>query len=458
MRWENFLGRKRSNGFAVSLFHSAMIISLMIVLIVSVVLTSSCSGLTIIDDNSTKGEEDSSKIDGESDIDDGSEQGVLFVSFTKEHNGVSKLEGSCDSNIEGSCGNDLRVACSYSREMPDSNSFILSIKEVGGESVYRGLYGQRPDTVRLSAGTYDVEVCSREFAAPEFDAPCYYDSGTVLVESGRTTSISFLCKQSNCGLRLGFTSEFKKRFANYIAEVEDSKGRALYSYAESRFLYLTPGDIFIRLKMVDNSSSNAGNNSSGNAGNNSSDGGNFGGSSFLIIRKAIAAMEMVTVNLHSSTTGGGDSGGDNPSDDSQVFTGILIDTSSVWLSDDVVVGERRDGSTKELALTVDEISGYIGAKDVWVSGYVVGYLTQGSLISLQPFENETNIAIASVVGEKNRDLCAGVSLTAGSVRTALNLKSNPENLGKKVYIRGDVVESYFGLKGVKSVKECFIEK
>ncbi|MFA6770654.1 MAG: DUF6359 domain-containing protein [Bacteroidales bacterium] len=432
MRREEFLKGKRSGRFVVAVLDSIMIISILIVLITAIVLTASCSGLTIIDDGELPGtgnEQEQNKI---------GEEGTLFVSFTKEYktNDVINENSIANATMTANAANTVITANAYSRSMPDTNSFILSIKKVAGEPIYKGLYSQRPKEMKLAAGSYDVEVYSREFTVPEFDAPCYYDSGSVVVEAGKITTFSFLCRQSNGAIRLGFTPEFKNRFTDYTAEIEDCKGKALYSFTEARFLFLNPGDIFIRLK--------ASNSSGGNVG------------SFLITRKSIAAMEMVTVNLHSSVAGGGP-GGEIPPGDSQVFTGILIDTSSVWLSEDVVVGERHDGSTKELALTVDEIAGYVGAKGVWVSGYVAGFLTTASLISSGPFENETNIAIASIPGEQNRELCAGVALTAGTVRATLNLKSNPTLLGKKVFVRGTITESYFGLKGVNSVNECFVE-
>lgn len=403
MERENFSKQKKNSAFIVAAFQLIMIIGLMIVLIISVVLTSSCSGLTIIDDGGTTSEESSDKL-----------KGTLVLNFAKENLNYGPKTKA------------------YIRTMPDTNLFTLSIKKVSGEPIYNGLYSQKPKELKIEAGSYDFEVFSRVFTAPEFDAPCYYDSGTVVIESGKTTTVSFLCRQSNGALRFGFTAEFKKRFAGYDVQVEDSKGKATYSYTESRFLYVTPGDVFIRLKE------------------------NSGGTSFLITRKSIAAMEMVTVNLHSSTTAGG-SGGEIPPGNSQVFTGILIDTSSVWISENVVVGERHDGSTKELALTVEEIAGYVGVKGVWVSGYVAGYLTLSSLISIMPFDTDSNIAIASVAGEKNKDNCAGITLSAGSTRAALNLKSNPGNLGRKVFVKGTIVESYFGLKGINSVTEYFIE-
>ncbi|MHC1779037.1 MAG: DUF6359 domain-containing protein [Bacteroidales bacterium] len=369
----------------------------------------SCDGLTVIDsDEDTKGE--------------------LKLNFKTLKTTALNMQTS------GMCPESDPVPSFAPGSYPDSNSFILKVKKVGGDYVFNGKYGERPASLKLAAGSYDAKVVSRLFSTPEFDAPCYSDSATVVIEEGKTTTLSFLCRQSNGAVRLGFTSDFKSRFGGYTAEIEDSKGVADYPFSETRFLYLNPGDIAIKLRGPSPSSST---------------------DRLLITRKTLSAREMVTVNLHSSTSGSG--GGTGTGGESTVTTGIVIDTSSVWISDDITVGDGRDGLTKESAFTVEDIVSQVGAKGVWVTGYVAGYLTTASLFSTSPFENETNIAIATKRGELTRALCAGVALPSGTIRVALNLKSNPGNLGKRVWIKGTVVESYFGLKGVNSVTDYAIE-
>ncbi len=396
MRREIFSG-KEGSGLLVAVCHLVVITALLIVLVLSSIFIYSCSGITFTDGDPLNGE------------------GELKLSF-------------------GSGG--LPVTKGGAASVPDSNLFILRIKNSSGTFVYNGLYGQRPEQLKLSAGTYDVSLRSGDFTAPAFDAPCYADSATVVIEGGKVTNISFLCRLSNGAVKLGFTPEFISRFAQYVTELEDSNGSKEYPYNETRYLYLSPGDIFIRLKRI------------------ASD-GESNPERFLITRRVLDAREKLTVNLHSSGGGGGDD--QNPADDSEVFTGILIDTSSVWVSEDVVVGERRDGSSRELAITVDEIAGFVGAKGIWVSGYVAGYLTTASLIYTPPFETETNIALSLVAGDRVRANCAGVALPAGEIRGALNLKANPEILGKRVYVKGTITESYFGLRGVNSVTEYAVD-
>ena len=46
-----------------------------------------------------------------------------------------------------------------------------------------------------------------------------------------------------------------------------------------------------------------------------------------------------------------------------------------------------------------------------------------------------------------------MSLPVGDVRDGLNLVDNPGLLGKRVFLKGNIVASYFGLVGIKDVTE-----
>jgi len=397
MRREIFLKGREGRALIMTIVHLLLMAFLLATVAPVAFFVTSCTGFTFTDEDAHSG------------------KGELALSFTKV-NAITK------------------TTALSARTFPDSNSFMLRIQRVGGDIIYNGKYGERPSSFKLAPGSYDVEVFSNNFSLPEFDSPSYGDSGTVVIEENKVTTLSFMCRQSNGAVKLGFTPAFLARFAGHVPEIEDSKGYKVYPYSEDRFLYLNPGDVVIKLRDPDAAS---------------------GSGLFIITRKRLSAREMVTVNLHSSS--GESGGGGGPGGESSVITGIQIDTTSVWISEDIVVGDKRDGSSRERAVTVDEIAGFVGAKGIWVSGYVAGYLTTASLISSPPFENETNIAIAPFSGSVNRSLCAGVSLSAGGVRDALNLKTNPANLGKRIWIKGSIVESYFGLKGVNSVTDYVIE-
>ena len=50
-----------------------------------------------------------------------------------------------------------------------------------------------------------------------------------------------------------------------------------------------------------------------------------------------------------------------------------------------------------------------------------------------------------------------VQLPKGDVRDALNLVDNPSNLKRKVYIKGDIVDAYYGIPGIKNISDFIIK-
>ena len=102
-------------------------------------------------------------------------------------------------------------------------------------------------------------------------------------------------------------------------------------------------------------------------------------------------------------------------------------------------------------MSVSEALQSAGSKDVWVIGHIVGGDLSSSSASYEPpFTSKTCILIGAEYPVSSRDSCMSVQLPAGKVRDALNLADNPELLGTKVIIKGDVTTSYYGLVGLKS--------
>lgn len=102
-----------------------------------------------------------------------------------------------------------------------------------------------------------------------------------------------------------------------------------------------------------------------------------------------------------------------------------------------------------------------GGSNVWVTGYIVGYVpTGGSTTKLEDakFTAEgapySNIVLAPTADCKDATLCVAVQLSTTTdqnkaVRTALNLGDNPGNLGAQVSIFGDVMK-YCMAAGLKN--------
>lgn len=93
----------------------------------------------------------------------------------------------------------------------------------------------------------------------------------------------------------------------------------------------------------------------------------------------------------------------------------------------------------------------------WVQGYIVGAVKNGvtSVSSNDqinwnaPFDSQTNVVIADDPSCREIDLCIIVNLPAGKpLRTQVNLMDNPDNLGKKLAVKGKL-RKYFGKAGLR---------
>lgn len=97
----------------------------------------------------------------------------------------------------------------------------------------------------------------------------------------------------------------------------------------------------------------------------------------------------------------------------------------------------------------------------WVTGYIVGVVNTevGTVINERsaqfeaPFTTNTNLLIALTPEENDWEKCATVQLPSGSVRKALNLVDNADNLGKQVTIKGETGTKYCGAYGIRSASD-----
>jgi len=105
-------------------------------------------------------------------------------------------------------------------------------------------------------------------------------------------------------------------------------------------------------------------------------------------------------------------------------------------------------------LSIAQAKNNIGAEDVWVYGYIVGGdLSSSSASFNSPFSSRTNIVIASKSSVTNKSSCLSVRLEKGDVRDELNLVDNPDNLGCEVFLKGNIISSYYGIPGIEKITE-----
>lgn len=308
--------------------------------------------------------------------------------------------------------------------IPDTSDFILTVTDSKGVAVYDGSYGDSPESMSLPAGSYTVKIVSEDFSKPAFSRPQFGDEQCVVVDRNGVVNLKLICVQLNSGIRLKIDPGFLDSYPDGVLLLKSSFGRLVYGYSEKRVAYFKPGNISLVLSN--------------------------GGKDKVLMTKELKAQDMLDLKV-GVASGSQSSGG-------AVSCGgisVAVDTTRNWLNGSYVIGgDNSGGSGFNDAMTVAEALKSIGSEDVWVSGYVVGGdLSSASASFEKPFSSRTNIVLGPRSSTTDRTSCLSVQLPSGDLRDALNLVDNPGMLGRKVCLRGDIVEAYYGMPGIKNITE-----
>ena len=300
---------------------------------------------------------------------------------------------------------------------PDTNDFILTVTDSKGQTVYDGKYGAVEENLLLDEGNYTVSARSCNFSAPLFDTPQYGDTQVASVKAGKTTVVTLVCEQLNSGIRLRIDPAFLTAYPSAVLYLKAASGRLMYSYSEKRIAYFQPGAI--NLDMSD------------------------GGSETTLFTCRLEPQQILTlgVNVGTESTRGG--------------VKVQVDTSRNWTSDEFAIGGGGGGgSDTSNAYDVATAKTHTGEQDVWVYGYIVGGDLSSSKCSFAaPFSSRTNLVLAGKSSAKDKAKCLSVQLAKGSLRDALNLVDHPDLLGRQIYLKGDIVEAYYGIPGIQNLSE-----
>lgn len=124
--------------------------------------------------------------------------------------------------------------------------------------------------------------------------------------------------------------------------------------------------------------------------------------------------------------------------------------------------ETGDKGTLDAPLSIEQLLAKecpakgSGEAGWYVKGFIVGYITGQSYSGATfgtPEDNTamgTNVILAPAADCTDATKCIPIQLPVGAVREALNLGTNPGNLGKEVTVCGKY-EKYFGVSGLASV-------
>jgi hypothetical protein len=196
---------------------------------------------------------------------------------------------------------------------PDPNSFKLTIsKKSDGQEVksYAKVADAGTTPIELPTGTYIVKTSSGSFTAAAFEAPLYEATQEVEVAPNATNTAILTNTQVNAGVKVTYTDAFKAKFSDYQTAVESSMGNLTYAKDEARTGYFTPGNITIKVK--------------GDA------------TTFDAVTRAVAAKELVTVNIDYNATG---------STTGKVTLTITVDNSVTERTEDIVINNPTDPGT-----------------------------------------------------------------------------------------------------------------
>lgn len=327
--------------------------------------------------------------------DEASEKGELRISF---------------------CDNVTKVV----EEIPDTSDFLLTVSGPDGNVVYDGVYGDSPESIMVDAGSYNIYVRSCEFTKPSFATPQYGDEQCVVVPTGGVADVKLTCVQMNSGLLLKLDESFLRNCPDAVLFLRSSAGKLMYGYSEKRIAYFPPGSV--SLMMSEN------------------------GTDKVLFTRNLQPRTVLEIHISAAEDSG---------QSAQENIRVAVDTSRVWNTESYVIGggdSSGKGHSVSDALTVSQAIASVGEEGVWVCGYIVGGdLTSSSASFDPPFTFRTNIVLGSRSSSSSRSSCISVSLPAGEIRDEINLVDNPHLLGRKVCLKGDLVESYYGMPGLKNL-------
>ena len=315
-----------------------------------------------------------------------------------------------------------------SDEIPDTNDFILTIKNADGKTLYEGSYGDSPEALQVDAGSYTVSIVSIAFTAPAFARPQYGDEQVVVIQGGQSVTVHLYCTLRNAGVRLKIAEDFLTSFPDGVLYVKQGSTKLQYKYKETRIAYMLPQEMSVLLY---------------NAGKDET-----------LFTRTLSPREILTISISApgaSTTG-----------KNQIQ--VQVDTLKDWVNDVFVIGGGNQGGgnsgeAPQDAISVAEVASHVGEKEVWVYGYIVGgdLTSAGSSVKTSNISKATHLALADRSSVTTKASCLAVELPKGEVRDALNLVDHPDLIGSRVYVKGELVESYFGTKGMKGTSDFVLK-
>ncbi|MBO6068523.1 MAG: DUF4493 domain-containing protein [Bacteroidales bacterium] len=320
----------------------------------------------------------------------------------------------------------LRIADFYvdapalkSAALPDTNSFVLTVADLEGKVYYQGLYGERPESIMLSEGTYEVSLVSADYSVPAFESPQWGSEVLVDIIANETTRVLMECSQINAGIRLNYGNRYREMFGTSPVRIVQGENSLLYTVGEDRYAYFPPGEALFEI-VTDTETK-------------------------PIFKRTLRSGVNLTINLDAS------------SDSGESIFEVTVDTQAIYETEDILTDGtffQEDGLTPRTAFCVDSAARHVG-DTVWVWGYIVGGDCTASNVNFfsEDISSATHFAIAASLSASKRSECMAVELSKAAMRTELNLVDNPQLKYRKIYLRGKVTNYMGSWPGIKNLSE-----
>ena len=333
---------------------------------------------------------------------------LLFLSFFV----ICACSDSPEEKGTGYLTLNINQSSSQKSEV-EIEDFILRISN-GYVEVINNRINRLPAEIALPVGVYTVEAYSMDFSDPKFETPFYYGRTTVEIEDGETKEASLVCSQGNAGINVVWADDFPFLYKTFYALIETNEDYLHYASNETRTGYFLPGTVSIVIH---------------------ADGFFINGGTITL-----AARDMVTATL-------------SPKYERSPSGGFIID-----ISIDQTVNEREVTviadpehlfpNSEKHPYNIETAIKRQGENAVWITGYIVGANpSSGHVFYDSDNWQATNIVLADNISETDDLNVIFVQLPSGQHRDRLNLMEHPDNLHRKVIIRGNLTR-YFQRSGL----------
>lgn len=94
--------------------------------------------------------------------------------------------------------------------------------------------GSQSRTISLDAAAYTISAFSNQFTAAAFEKPVYGDTQMATIKEGENKNITLNCSQTNAGITITYSNEFKANHSSYSTKVEQPEGSLIFQQTETR--------------------------------------------------------------------------------------------------------------------------------------------------------------------------------------------------------------------------------